>query len=349
MPVFYVEGSTVVPQDALNFRGGQTQVARPLSGRQRNRGHRSAFTEIGFGKPLLIQIRHLYTGCYPKESFFRRSKDLLVTSALRDLAVYNASPRAVNFIQRDVATGLNLQVPRAYDQGTPVIYYTPAITASSIILTIDISFDNFPEELVKSASTALFGLAGVPMFMPYAGYLMGASTVVKLASEYGNALFDSGPAFSATVRLDFDMPGAAESQSNFRVICEPDFDPTSLNFEEGKGLVTSEGKRYDGKSPYVVVSLDGKNRDNEFGHFTPTLATAALLQRFYSSREKSEATLDGISGVAKVFNDIQFREKALAVKQKMTGIAADSEEHKLLKTRFEALVANIGSDDLKPK
>src|SRR5205823_2086794 len=127
--------------------------------------------EIGLNKPLTVQIRHVYSGQFPKQSFFSKNKDMLVTSAMKDVAVFNAQPRAVNFLRKSVGAKSNFDSPDATAQGTPLVCYSPAVTSSSTILTLEIVFDEFPDELISKVSGAISSLAGVPLFLPASGYL----------------------------------------------------------------------------------------------------------------------------------------------------------------------------------
>jgi hypothetical protein len=76
------------------------------------------FTQIGINRPLTAQIRHVYTGWFPKQRFLSGNKDMLVTSAMKDVAVFNAVSRAVNFLRKDVPANSGFDSPAATDQGT---------------------------------------------------------------------------------------------------------------------------------------------------------------------------------------------------------------------------------------
>jgi len=309
----------------------------------------TAFTPIGLHKPLTIQIRHVYTGRFPKQKFLSGAKDMLVTSAMKDVVVFNAASRAVNFLRKDVGPNSSMNSPAATEQGTPLVAYLPAVTSPSTILTLEIVFDEFPDQLFGKVSSAFQAVSGLPIFLPASGYLMAASSVIKLAGNLGQALFDGKPVFAATETLDFDIPGATSPEAEFRVICNPDFDPTPLKFEPKKGLVDkSTGAPYKGDEPYIVLSLDGKQRE-EFAAFAPTAASAVLLEKFFNVKDGSEAALDTLVESMKLLSDSKYRFQADSVKRKLDAATAGSDEAKALKERYDALLANILNDTMKPK
>ena len=79
------------------------------------------FEDVGQYMPLLIEIRHVYTGEHPKNWLGPLSpNDMLVTSAVRSLATFNARPKAINFLKTDIKTSSNLRRrPRGESHCTP--------------------------------------------------------------------------------------------------------------------------------------------------------------------------------------------------------------------------------------
>jgi hypothetical protein len=343
MAIYHVLGDLVLTSSEFRMKAAEVGERAEIV-----EANIADFTQIGINRPLTVQIRHVYTGQFPKQRFLSGNKDMLVTSATKDVAVFNAASRAVNFLRKDVAANSGFDSPAATDQGTPLVWYTPAVTSSSTILTLEIIFDEFPNELVGKISTALSGLAGIPIFIPAAGYLLAAGTVVKLAGDLGQALFDGKPVFSATETIDFDTPGAIIAEAEFRIICNPDFDASQFRFIPKRGLVDSNGKVYDGAEPYVVISLDGKKRD-EFASFGATMASSALMQKFYNIKDGTEAALDTVVEAMKLFNDSKFRAKVDAIDKKLAGIDLNSPEGKDLGEKRNAFAANILNDVMKPK
>src|ERR1700691_6037168 len=79
----------------LDFISGRATAQNILRSQTTPPAKTIDFVPIGLGKPLTVQIRHIYTG--DKAEGFWGSKDMLVTSAMRSISTYDAAPRAVNF------------------------------------------------------------------------------------------------------------------------------------------------------------------------------------------------------------------------------------------------------------
>jgi hypothetical protein len=304
--------------------------------------------EIGTGKPLSIIMRHAYTGRYPKGLFGGTRSDLLVTSAVKDVfTTFNAAPRAVNMLRRRIPRKSTLAGIDATENGTPLIYYSPAVTQVSTTATIELSFDDYPDELVSRIGNAIVTAGGIPVFGPYGTVLIGVGLAMKLVSTVINSLTDSKPEFSISERLEFELPDGDPLTPGYRVLCEPTFDPTPMTFKLGTGLINENGRPYDGDEPYVVLLLDGQKRD-AFREFTPTAATAALLDRFLQQKDGSDVVITAIVDAVKLYSDFRFRREvdrlgAMLPKDK------ESEDYKALKKKIDALLANIGEPLLKPE
>jgi hypothetical protein len=278
---------------------------------------------------------------------------MVLTSAIKDITVYSAASRAVNFLRKAVPAASNFDSPKASEQGTPLVCYVPAVTSPSSILTLELVFDVFPDDFFAKLSSTFSGLAGIPIFLPAGGYLLAGSVLVKLLGDLGHALFDGKPAFDPNVSLDFDVPGAPPITADFRIVCNSDFDPTPFRFVPGKGLLDQGGKLYSGNSPYIVLSLDGREQ-SDFVNFTPTVASAALLKQFFDVQDGSSAVLDTFVDAMKLLNDSKFRTEADKVQAQIDKLIAggadpNSDDVKNLQGRKKALAANILEDVLKPK
>lgn len=300
------------------------------------------FQPVGIGKPATIIVSYLYTGRLGKA-------DMLLTSAVRDaFTTFNQAPRAINLMPKRVPRKSRITGPAATENGTPLVYYVPALTAQSLTLTLDLAFDDFPDELVDRIGGAISTTGSIPVFGPYSGILLAVGQAIKLVSRLANALVDSRPDFSVTERLDFDIPGSPVPTAGFKVLHTSNLDSSALEFDLQKGLVHKDTRQpYDGDEPYIVFLLDGGKNDS-FKAFTPTAVSAAMLSRFLSQKEGSEVAIQTITDSFKLFNDFRFRQEADRLQKEIEKLPKDSPERKALEARREAVLANILEDLLKP-
>jgi hypothetical protein len=349
MSLYHVVGPRLVPQDEWRQQQPGVAAAELETGLEGVVLSVPGSMDIGPGKPLSMIFRHVYTGRFPKGSLFGGArKDVLLTSAVRDVfTTFNAAPRAVNMIKRRIAPKSGITGVDATENGTQLVFYSPAVTMVSTTATVEMSFDDYPDELVSRIGSAISTAGTIPLFGPYGPVMIGVGMAIKLASTVVNTLTDSRAEFSVTERLEFELPDGKAAKAGHLVLCEPSFDPTPFTFEVGKGLVTN-GKPYDGDEPYVVLLLDGKKQD-AFKDFTPTAATAALLGKFLNQKEGSEIVLGSIIDAIKVFNDVRFRREADRLSSDLDNLDPNSDEAKALKKKIDALVANISDQLLKPK
>lgn len=348
MPVFVPSGRDLVTQQQFSDRSvedskrGRTREAvstRDVTG----------FTPIGSNKPLTVRIAHVYTGRAPGRS---RRNDMLLTSAIKAHSVFDAAPRAINYLTPDVARRTSMVAPAATEKGTPVVFYSPAVTDAALTLTLEMGFDRFPQELFSEVAEGFRAIGQLPIFLPWSGYILAGAQLTQLIGNIGERLFETHPNFAQTATFNFNLPGFEKPEARFRIVTEPGFDRLGLSFIPEVGLVskTDPNKRYDGDAPYVVISLDGA-RNRQLEDFTPTLASADLISRFFGSTRKSSAAIDAIVEAAKLANDMKFRREADILTKEADDLeeegADQTEIDKLLEQR-DALIANIGSDELRP-
>jgi hypothetical protein len=308
----------------------------------------TAFMPIGPNKPLTVLIAHVYTGKYPKTGWFEGSKeDMLLTTACKDDTVFNAMPRALNYLVSKVGPNTDIKAPPATTAGTRLVFYSPAITIDSLIVTLEIKFHDFGPDLIRKIASAAGAAAGIPIFVPAAPYLLAASTILNIGANVGQSLFDADTALSQTETLDFNEAGSTPVSADFRLVTNSAFDSSGLEYQAGKGLASrSTGKLYDGDQPYIVISLDGAEKPN-LANFAPTHASAAVLQTFYGVSDASSALIDGFVDAMKVVNDLKFRDDAdkLTARIKAT---SDTQLKQKLQTQLDADLKNISDDRLKP-
>lgn len=317
------------------------------------RGKPVEFQPIGPGLPLTVMIREIYTGKYPTGGFFGGKKaDLLVTSAVKSIGTFDAKPRAMNFLKEKVPPRSRLERPAASEQGTPVVFYTPAVVERSLTLDLTLVFDTFPKEVFETVGSAFQTAAGIPIFLSYNIYLLAAGMIARLAGAAGEALFDGSPVFSPSVALDISLPGKPPLQPGFALIVDGNIDSVDGDFRlkyhvDATGKVVDEGGReYQGEIPYVVVSYDGTEYQ-EFSSFAPTAASAAILDRFFGVKDKQAVPINTLIDAIKVYNDVQFRKEVDRLDEKMAKLPEGDEKNKL-KEKRNAYVKNILEDILNP-
>ncbi len=302
------------------------------------------FHPIGIGKPLLVQIRHIYTGAYPTGGFFSSAGDVAVVSGVKDFDVFSASARALNLVRRGVAPYSTLE-GSAFEDGTMLVSYTPSLLKPEVKVTVELAVAEFPSHFVESVRQTLDTLQGLPLFMPFRGFLLGASQLVGIAGDFASALYD-GPVFSQTEKLTFDLAGAAPDQAGFRLMANSALDVEGFSFRDGVGLLDRNGDPYRGDEPYVVLSVDGRDQPALAG-FAPTAASTALLERFFSAGTATGASLDALVAGMKLVSDMKYRERAEALGRSIAA-ETNAERKAKLEAEREAVLKNILTEALRP-
>jgi hypothetical protein len=183
---------------SLELSTGRVSTENLITSYTAATGERVPFEPVGIGKPLTIELRHIYTGRFPEANFWgARTADMLVTSAIKSIATFNAASRALNFLEKGVHPNANIRSVAATEQGTPVIYYSPALLERASVMTLGLGFNNFPQETFDMVSSAFEEAAGIPIFFSASAYLLAAGTVTKVLAHLADNLIDTSPEFSS--------------------------------------------------------------------------------------------------------------------------------------------------------
>jgi hypothetical protein len=306
------------------------------------------FVPIGLGKPLTIEIRTAYTGKNPR-GFGAGKKDMLVTSAIRSITSYKGAPRAVNFLKSNVKQHTYYDYPAATADGTPVVFYSPALVDSDTILTLQMGFDEFPDEVFEQVGSVFGQAAAIPAFVAHSGYLLGAGAIVKFLGKLGSLIFDRPAVYEATEPLRFEYPGAEAPVAGYLLMTAEEF-PHELRkaYQVGKnGRLQKDGQDYTGDIPYATLLLDGRER-KAYKDFAPTHATAAMLDRFFKIGEGQSSPLDMVVDAMTLYNDLTFHKKAVEAQRELRDFPEGSPERARLQEAYKAYVKNIQNDQLKP-
>lgn len=358
MPIHYAVGQALVSDEELREKQHKqnfdfTQAAQFESGNfvPEATGEPLPFEPIGVGKPLIVEIREIYTGKFPG----RRSKDLLVTSAMKSIAAFNGAPRAINYMHKDVQRYQSMDVVPAVENGTPLIFYSPALTQKNSTITIEFGFDEFNEQAFETVGGLFQDAAGVPLFAPASNILLAASGITRIIGRIGELLGEKRQVFRSSEPLNLLRAGDVVAKAGFALLTDErnpmsKDDRSKYQIDKFGKLVDSTGTAYAGDTPYAIISYDGREM-REYEDFSPTQASAEILDRFYSIGRNSDEGAKIIFDSLKLLSDQRFRSEADDLAKEISELdpTADAEKIARLTMEREALIKNITNDLFKPK
>ena len=371
MPVYHALGKTLVSHEELNARAYDVErFATQLASSPRDAAIEfstgattgvevtsaasamesfTPFESIGLHKPLAIEIRHIYTGRFPKGSFGGSKKDMLAATAVKSAATFGSAPRAVNYIKRSVESHANIRNPAASEDGTALVFYSPALTESAMLATFELVFDEFPQKVFEALGNAFSGAGKIPIFAAKNVFFLAAGVVTKMIGRVGESIFDGQLAFQATEELSFNRPGASIPQADYRLLTQSPLPQQTLegcSLDPRGVLMDAAGAPYAGEEPYVTISLDGRSMP-EYEGFMPHAASAAVLERFFNVKEGADQPLEPLLDAARIYSDLRFRREANEVRRRLELLATESPERPRLEERLHALSLNISNEELR--
>lgn len=305
---------------------------------------------IGIGKPMCMEILCLYTGDAPG-----RKKDLLVVSGVRAASTHDEAPRAINQLVKKIEDNQYIQ-PSAFAQGSPIIYYATAVDVNTVLCSVEMIVESFPDHIFDNISGLLKKAAGIPLFFTKSMYLLAGSDIINMAKELGKALFESQPFMKSNIPLYFDSPDMPVANARLALIHNEN--EAHLLKEYTPGLINTGGtvrralvhkdtkQEYRGKAPYILLSIDGRNRDHELSKFTPRAATASILEKFYGSNVEKKS-IEIIETAMLLYNDLNYFNKAKKLEEDLKKLIPNSTEYKKAKELLAAYKANIQNEQFK--
>jgi hypothetical protein len=305
------------------------------------------FQPVAAGKPLNMVLRRVYTGEYPKKGIFSKNKPMLISSTIKDVTTTAAGARAINILKKSVESNSVFNGPGANDEGTALVYYSPAVTSPLITISLTMIFEDFDKELFDSVSGLFAAVSSVPILMPAAAYLVGASSIVKLAGDVGSQIINGHPVLDENIQIDFQFGGGALPQPGYWILTSGTLDSSKYQFDPIRGLIQqSNSQPYDGDDPVIVVTIDGSAVDG-VANFAPLVASSSILGKFFNQKDGSEVATDTILSAVKLVNDLSYRKKAEEATAKAAALKdGDPEKQKLLDA-IAAFNQNIGEDRLR--
>jgi hypothetical protein len=313
-------------------------------------GAKTPYQRIGIGKPLTITVEQVYLGNYPDTLAWlpgANKGDVLVTSAHKPFEQFAAAPRAIHMFEKKPERRKSIQ-QKATQKGSPLVFYSPAVTDKSTIFTLEMAVDrDFDEKAGKALGKAFSAAGALPVFATAAPFLIAAGVAIPLGVQAANLLARPNTFFSATFHVDFDRPGTTATPKGLRVVVpdghEGDFEGFHLDKADFV-LKDAENKPYDGAIAYMVLSFDGTER-NEFKKWKATAVTAALTEQFFGGGDILEGAIDIIQDGLGLYNDLTFQKKAVDAKAKSDTLTGDAKDKEL--ELYKAYKSNIQNEDLK--
>jgi hypothetical protein len=233
---------------------------------------------------------------------------------------------------------------RATQQGSQLVYYSPAVTEIELLFSIDLSVDrDLHDEVGDALAKAVTAAGALPVFAPAAPYLVAAGIAIPIAMKAMHLLARPNAFYAANVELNMERPGIELAQPGALVLY-PEGHESSLGgqYKLGEGNVirhVKTNKPYDGELPYVVISLDGTEHA-ELEKWSATAASGAILERFFSSGEVISSALGIVTDSLKLYNDMHYQEQAADALAKSKA-ATSAKEKKKYQDEYKAYLKNI--------
>jgi hypothetical protein len=302
---------------------------------------------IGFGQPMTVDIRHVYTGHVGVHTFFDGNGDIAVVSGVKNWGVFKASARALNFVARGKGPQTTIKGADATTDGTPIVAYQRAVVSSQVTVSVEIAAAGNDAGLTAQLGSAFTAAGGIPLLLPYQGILLAAGQLLPLLGKLANAISGGATPWSERLEINFGLPGTVPSAADFRLLTSNPEEHAGYVFKAGVGLVDANGTAYSGDEPYAVLAIYGGIR-SELESFAPTVAGADLLSRFYSATSGGGALLNDLTDILKLASDMKFRAEALDLERQITDAGNNAELTGPLQAQLKAVLANIKDASLKP-
>jgi len=306
------------------------------------------FKPIGIGLPLLIRLHTVYVGDL-STNIFTNKLSILVSSMVKDDVTYDAASRAVNQIFKPVKDKTRLYM-RASNQGSEILYYTKAYDNSRLLVEVEVKADKFNQDLFNNISNGLNNASGLPIFIPYASYMFVGGQLFKIAGEFFNKIMEKVPVLNFPFTITNDVGGLIDTTSRFLIGGNPNelqhfngYDITHDDTSPGNVYLSKDGVAYQGDIPYIILSLDGNSHD-AYDKFKPTMATAAIMKKYYGVSEKSN--MDVLQDMVTLYNDYTYLKKSKNLATQIEGVT-DASEREKMKKLLDAYKSNISNDDIK--
>lgn len=318
---------------------------------------------IGPGKPMTIEIEDVWLG-----DLFEGERDVLILSRVKDPRDHPAGVNALNWYRTDMKPRRFL--PDDAGAGSKVVYYSPAVDAKELSVSVQIATDHaFNPSVAKQWVQAATGAAGLPAFLGAGPQGQAIVTAVGTALEIGvdliDNLLDGDP-----VSLGWEMNIDAVREANFEggwVLLTPDYttvksdggfwvgptteevklDLIGEQFEvnqNGQLLWRETGKRVEEDWPYALLKVDG-TPDDKLRKWKAMELTAELTTRFLGA-DRGPLHTD-VTEAFSAFNDVRMTQRIAAVDKKLQASDLSTADRKKLKEEKQSAIDNLQDESLR--
>ena len=105
------------------------------------------------------------------------------------------------------------------------------------------------------------------------------------------------------------------------------------------------GEPYAGELPYAVISLDGREQPQLEG-WSATVATAALIERFFTSGDLAGKAIEVIGEGLALYNDVAYQDKAADALRRAKS-EKDPAKKKKMEAQAQAYLKNLKNKELR--
>lgn len=306
------------------------------------------FEPVGIGQPLVVRFHTLHVGDL-QNNLLNKKQAILVTSSIKDDITFDTQPKGVHQIYKKIGDGETLY-PSAANQGTELIYYSKALDTNKLKFSIEVKADKFKNEIVEDISNILGDASGLPIFAPYAPFILAGSKLIKIGGDIVNKAIDKIPFLTFEFDISINIGGTQDSKSGWLVGLNKNhidyfkgYEIVPDEYHKGNVYLANNGKRYTGDLPYIILSIDGRN-NQRYDSFKSTIASAAILKKFYGVSETTQ--VDNIQNMIGLYNDYAYVKKIEETEKKILR-SKDEKEIENLKKLLEAYKANVNNEDFQ--
>jgi hypothetical protein len=309
---------------------------------------------IGLGKPLSVEIFGIYNGDHPNVFLGGKKRDTILVSGVTNPLQTSSSARAVNLIKENAKERKYLE-RSAWDAGTSLVYYSPAMDRSKCTISLELKTDNFEQDIVDAIATVLKDASGYPIFLTAAPFLYAGSRVLGSLGNIANSILEKKKNLEDSIVIQFRTASIPPSIARRVLFCNQNDKRIFRNYDiqtldnDGDYIVRlvhkNDGQVYNGKAPYIIANLDGAVK-KEYEAFVPLIATSSQVDKFFGG-QVTESVMKIFQDSMSLANDMAYLNKIKDAMEDIESLEEGSPEYEDLKVLIESFKKNIGNSDIK--